>query len=166
MSTDVLLARLDAVGERLRTHASSPTPPGLTAPDPPTGERWDWGQVWAHLAEFIPYWRGQVRVALDAEENAPMPFGRVKSDPGRVAAIERDRHRPVAELMDRLERQLAELRRSIDSLSADQWSRRVSHSTLGVMDLATVFDEFLVGHLEQHAAQLDQLAGITREAGA
>jgi hypothetical protein len=154
-----LLVRLHAVGERLRTLARAPVPAGLTAADVPSGERWDWGQVWAHLAEFVPYWMGQVRMALDVEEDAPVPFGRVKSDPGRVAAIERDRHRPVAELMERLEGQLQELEDMIGSLSPEEWDRRVAHSTLGDMDMHSAFDEFLVGHLEQHADQLD---GLTR----
>jgi hypothetical protein len=152
-----LLTRLEAVAERLRRHAGSAAPAGLTAPDPPTGERWDWGQVWAHLAEFVPYWMDQVRLALEADE--PVPFGRTKADPGRIAAIERDRRLPVSQLMDRLEAHLAELKAMIGSLSPDDWTRRVSHSTMGIMDMPRVFDEFLVGHLEQHAAQLDELTG-------
>jgi hypothetical protein len=157
-----LRARLDRVAERLRRHAGSPTPEGLTAPDPPTGERWEWGQVWAHLGEFIPYWMDQVRMALEADPDVPPPFGRVKSDPGRIAAIERDRNRAAAELMDRLEGQMGELRAMIDGLSDEEWARRVAHPTLGVMGMPRVFDEFLVGHLEQHA---DQLEGLTGEVG-
>jgi hypothetical protein len=160
-----LLARVGAVRARLREHARRPPSPGLTAPDPPSGERWDWGQVWAHLAEFIPYWMDQVRLALGAAGEAPMAFGRVKSDPERVAAIERDRHRPVAELMERLEGQLDDLDRMIESVSPKALSGKVAHSTLGVMDLREAVDEFLVGHLEQHADQLDELAGLTRQAG-
>jgi hypothetical protein len=155
-----LIARVHAVGDRLRAHARTSAPAGLTEPDAPSGERWDWGQVWAHLAEFIPYWMGQVRLALQAEGDPPTPFGRVKTDPDRVGAIERDRHRPVAELMDRLEGQLRELEQLIASLSPEQWGRRVAHSTLGIMDMGTAVDEFLVGHLEQHADQLDGLAGV------
>jgi DinB superfamily len=154
-----LLVRLEAVAGRLRRHAESAAPGGLTAPDPPTGERWDWGQVWAHLAEFLPYWMGQVRMALAASPEEQVPFGRTKADPERIAAIERDRHVPVRELIDRLEGQMDDLRALVGSLSAEDWSRSVSHSTLGLMDMERVFDEFLVGHLEQHAAQLDELTG-------
>jgi hypothetical protein len=163
VTTGDLLARLNAVAGRLRMHARSPAPSGLTAPDPPTGERWEWGQVWAHLAEFIPYWMGQVRLALAADEDPPLSFGRVKSDPDRVAAIERGRNRPVPELMDRLEAQLRELEQLIATLSPEEWVRLVAHPTLGIMDMHRGFDEFLVGHLEQHADQLDRLAGITPE---
>lgn len=157
MSVDGLIARLGAVEQRLRDLAGMATPEGLTDPDPPTGERWDWGQVWAHLAEFVPYWLEQVRLALAWKGDQPIPFGRVKSDPGRVGAIERDRDRPVAELMDRLSGHVGELRAEIRNMPAEEWKRSVAHPTMGIMDLARVFDEFLVGHLEQHADQLESL---------
>jgi DinB superfamily len=156
-AVDEMLARVEVVQDRLEEHASSEPAPGLTTPDPPTGERWDWGQVWAHLAEFVPYWCGEVRLILGTEGSDPVPFGRVKSDPVRVAAIEADRHRPPRELMDRLVGQLEELRSLIRSLSSRDWERRGRHSTLGVMGMRAVFDEFLVGHLEAHADQLDGL---------
>src|SRR5438552_1680541 len=50
------LTRLDAVELRLDAHARSEPPTGLTDPDPPTGEQWDAGQVWSHLAEILYYW--------------------------------------------------------------------------------------------------------------
>lgn len=152
-----LLARVDAVQARLERHAVSPPPAGLTDPDPPTGERWDWGQVWAHLGEFVPYWSAQVRVIVETEGQDPVPFGRTKKDPARVAAIEADRYRQPSELMSRLTGQLDELRALIRRLRAEDWRRRGAHSTLGVMDMPAVFREFLVGHLEAHAAQLDGL---------
>ncbi|MGH2573599.1 MAG: DinB family protein [Actinomycetota bacterium] len=153
-----LLERLDAVAHKLRRHAASPPAAGLTSPDPPTGERWDWGQVWAHLGEFLPFWMEQVALICRAGNGEPVAFGRVKSDPARVEAIEADRHRPPPELMQRLESQLEDVRGLVASLSPKDWRRRGVHQTLGVMDVHTVFQEFLVGHLEQHAEQLDELA--------
>jgi hypothetical protein len=161
-----LLARIDQVEERLRRQAGSPSAGGLTDPDPPTGERWDYGQVWAHLGEFVPYWTEQVRLVMSASREQPVPFGRVKSDPGRVAAIERDRGLPADELMDRLSRQLEDLRTLVRSLSTADWGREGLHPTLGAMDLPGIFQEFLVGHLESHVGQLDGLRshGATPEA--
>lgn len=154
-----LLERLGAVLERLERLAVVEKPPGLTEPDPDTGERWEWGHVWAHLAEFIPYWLGEVhRILAAPPEEGPVAFGRVKTDPGRVAAIERDRGQPVAELADRMAGQVVELRRMIEELSPEAWRRRGLHQTLGEMDLPGIFEMFLVGHLEDHAAQLDALA--------
>jgi hypothetical protein len=152
-----LLGRLDEVEERLRLQASSPPTGGLTDPDQPTGERWDYGQVWAHLGEFVPYWSEQIRMVVDPSQDQPVPFGRVKSDPERVAAIERDRGLPAEELMDRLSHQLEDLRALVRGLSPVDWGRHGLHSTLGVMDLSKIFQEFLVGHLESHAGQLDGL---------
>ena len=64
-----------------------------------SGERWDRGQVWAHLAEFIPYWIAQAGPVLRGQASGePVPFGRTKSDPERIGAIERDRREPVSVL--------------------------------------------------------------------
>lgn len=152
-----LMARLDAVQARLEELSVSPPAPGLTDPDPPTGERWDWGQVWAHLAEFVPYWCGEVRLIVQSGGTDPVPFGRTKTDPARVAAIEANRRRAPVELMDRLAGQLTELRALILELTPADWERRGMHSTLGVVDMPAVVQDFLVGHLEAHADQLDAL---------
>jgi DinB superfamily len=152
------LERLDKVQVRLAAHASAHPAPGLTEPDQPSGERWDWGQVWAHLAEFVPYWLGQARLILGRPRSEdPVPFGRTKTDAGRVAAIEADRGRPPPELMGRLTEQLGELRAFTRGLS-EHWDRRGRHPTLGVMELPRLYEEFLIGHLEAHADQLDGLA--------
>jgi DinB superfamily len=154
---DQLLVRLEYVIMRLEAHALAPARPGLTEPDQPSGERWEWGQVWAHVAEFIPYWMGEIRSILAGPADEPAPFGRTKTDPDRIAAIERDRGQPVAELWNRMQGHLAGLWNFLDDLPADAWSRQGLHPTLGAMSVSMVADEMLVGHLEQHAAQLDGL---------
>ena len=40
-------------------HGKAEALAGLTDPEPGTGERWDAGQVWAHLAEFVGFWLAQ-----------------------------------------------------------------------------------------------------------
>ena len=94
MSADVdaILERLARVEERLSEHAAGPAPSGLTEPDPGEEERWEAGQVWAHLAEFPGYWLGEVRRVVDGPGSEAVPFGRIKTDPDRIAAIERDRN--------------------------------------------------------------------------
>jgi hypothetical protein len=94
-AVDELIGRLRSVERRLVEHAEAEDrglPAGLTAPDPGGEERWEAGQVWAHVAEFPAYWLGQVRRVLAGGPD-PVPFGRVKTDPDRLAAIERDRRR-------------------------------------------------------------------------
>ena len=157
-AADELTLRLQHVVMRLEERAGTPSAPGLTQPDQPSGEQWEWGQVWAHLAEFIPYWMDQIAIVVAEDGSDPVPFGRVKTDPERIRAIETDRNRPVSELWARMRGQLADLWNLIDHLPERDWAKRGLHPTLGVMDMPRIFDEFLVGHLEQHAAQLDGLA--------
>jgi hypothetical protein len=155
------LQRLDAVERRLAAHAQRDTTVAEgrhTDPDPPTGETWEWGQVWAHLGEFLPYWLVQATDVVSRYSGEPVPFGRVKSDPERVAAIARDRNGQVRALWRRTDDGIAAVRVFLAELNDDAWTARGVHQTLGVMSLAQIVDEFMVGHLEQHAAQLDGLS--------
>ncbi|MBI4307352.1 MAG: DinB family protein [Chloroflexi bacterium] len=158
------LARLDAVTRRLVEHTRAGMPSGLTEPDSQTGERWDAGQVWAHLAEFLPYWMGEVRQIIEVRSSGPAPFGRVKSDPGRVAAIERGRRQPIEAHMTRMAAAIGELRAMLAQLPPEAWAARGKHPTLGWMDLPQIVERFMVGHLEEHADQLDSLRKSTPEA--
>jgi DinB superfamily len=160
---DSLLLRVQYVAVRLEEHARSAPAAGLTEPDEPSKEQWEWGQVWAHLAEFIPYWMGQARLVLAGDGSEAVPFGRVKTDEGRVGAIERDRSVPADELWSRMRSQMADLWNFLDDLSPEDWAKRGVHPTLGEMDVAGLMERFVVGHLEEHAAQLDGL--VAAQAG-
>ena len=154
-----LIDRLDAVEERLAARAAVQTrSDARTAPDPGSGERWDVGQVWAHLAEFVPYWIDQARGVISAYEDEPVPFGRTKSDAGRVAAIERDRTQPLSVLWSDAHTDIESLRHFLETLDDRAMEARGVHPTRGVMRMDRILEEFLVGHLEEHAGQLDELA--------
>ena len=90
------LADLARAMERLDAHAAAQPPTGLTEPDQPSGERWDAQQVWAHLAEFGSYWLPELLLIVDTASDEPVPFGRTKTDPHRIAEIECHRYGPVA----------------------------------------------------------------------
>jgi DinB superfamily len=167
MSTEAagFVERLDAVRGRLDALAPRPAPAALTDPDPRTGERWDWGQVWAHIAEFPEYWLGQIRRARAGWAGQPVPFGRVSSDPARIQAIEDDRHTPPADLLARVSADLDDCATLIQGLDAEGWRLEGLHSTLGVMDMERILDEFVVGHLEGHADQLEGLVDERRPSG-
>jgi threonine dehydratase len=164
--SDELQARLDRVERRLGEHAAQPVPSGLTDPDPGGEERWEAGQVWAHLAEFPAFWLGQVRAVLaaaDAGQEQPIRFGRTKADADRIAAIERERHTDPGELLDRVRRDLAEVREAARGLPDAAWTVRGEHPTLGEMPVSRIVERFIVGHLEEHADQLDGLELVTIE---
>ncbi|MGH2392060.1 MAG: DinB family protein [Candidatus Limnocylindria bacterium] len=152
-----LLARMAVAEGRLAAFAEHP-PPGLTDADPATGERWDAGQAWAHVAEFVPYWQGEIERVLAGAGAEPVPFGRTTEDPGRVGAIEAGRHEPPTEQMARLAGALMLLRRYLARLSEEQWSARGLHERRGEMTVAEILDRFVVSHLEEHADQLEKLA--------
>ena len=57
---------------------------------------------------------------------------------------------------------MADLWYVIEHLRPEDWAKRGVHPTLGVMAVPRIFDEFVVGHLEQHAGQLDGLAVAAR----
>jgi hypothetical protein len=154
------LARLDAVEAGFVVAAARKRSIDLTSPDPSTGEQWEEGQVWAHLSEFVPYWIAEARLVVAGTGEEPVPFGRVKSDEGRLAAIAERRHEPVEDLATVVLTDIGILRSFLTELgdSPETWARAGKHSTLGVMDLHHIFEEFLVGHLEQHLRQLEALA--------
>jgi len=152
-----LLARMDAAEARMAALALDP-PPGLTDADPATGEQWDAGQAWAHVAEFIPFWQGETEKVVTTYAGEPVPFGRSKDDPGRVGYIAANRHEPPGEQMARLAGSLMLFRQYLDTLSETDWSARGLHPRLGEMTVAEFVDRFTVAHLEEHADQLEKLA--------
>jgi len=156
---DSLLARLADAERRLVEHAAAPLPAGLTDPDPGEVERWEAGQVWAHLAEFPGYWLAQVRRVVDRPTHEPVSFGRVKTDAGRIEAIERDRHSDPAALLARVRTSLAEVTDYARLLPADAWGRRGTHPARGEMTVHQIVERFIVDHISEHADQLDSLAG-------
>lgn len=158
------LARLSAVERRLGEHAARPLPSGLTDPDPGASERWEAGQVWAHLAEFPGFWLDQIRAILAARTDGaqgPIPFGRMKTDASRTEPIERERRTAPAELLQRVTSKLDELSTTLTALPDDAWNASGMHPTLGEMGLATIVERFVLSHLEEHADQLDGLELVT-----
>jgi DinB superfamily len=144
--------RLLAAAGRIRASAGILPDDALTDPDPESGERWDRGQVLAHVAEMLPYW-GQQAELIAAGRQAE--FGRVKGDPDRLAAIERDRREDPERLLGRVDEGVAAVLALLDRLDAAALARTGRHQTLGEMTVAEIIDRFAVAHLEEHAEQLD-----------
>lgn len=157
-SVNSLIARMEDAERRLAEHAASPPPTALSDPDPGGEERWEAGQVWAHLAEFPAFWLEQLRGVVEGGTDAPVPFGRVKTDPARIEAIERERHTDPAALLERVRASLAQVSDAVRTFSDEQWRARGVHPTLGEMNAERIVERFIVGHLEEHAAQLDSIA--------
>jgi hypothetical protein len=154
------LDRLDDGEARLVALATRPFPAGLTDPDAGGEERWDAAQVWAHLAEFPAYWVGEARKILaTSADGPPPPFGRTATDAGRIAAIERDRFLLPDELWQRVHSGIGTARAYATGLSPDEWQRLGEHPRRGPVPVGFVLDQFVAGHLGEHATQLEKLAG-------
>jgi hypothetical protein len=148
--------RLTAVAARLRDLSRGQLD-GRTDPDPATGERWQAGQVWAHLAEFIPYWISQAERVLAEESSDPVPFGRARASADHIAAIERDRHQGPNALWHDAKEDLNDLRAFLGDISDRAWQTKGVHPTRGLMTVSQLIEELLIGHLELHATQLEHL---------
>ena len=151
--------RLQAAAGRIRASALVLPEEALTDPDPDSGERWDRGQVLAHVAEMLPYWAQQAELVAAGRQRE---FGRVASDPDRIAAIERDRREDPGRLLGRVDEGVAVVLALVDGLDDQALARTGRHQTLGDMTVAEIVDRFAVAHLEEHADQLDP--GGAREA--
>jgi hypothetical protein len=152
--------RLLAAAGRIRAAAPLLPEEALTDPDPDTGERWDRGQVLAHVAEMLPYWAEQVELVVAGDQ---VPIGRSRSDPRRVGAIERDRGEDPSRLLDRVDDGVGVVLALLERLDDDALARSGRHELLGEMTAAAIVDRFLVDHLEEHAGQLE--AGRRHGAG-
>jgi hypothetical protein len=120
----------------------------------------DWGpkEVLAHVAEMAPYWVGQIDTLLSAPAGPePPPFGRVATDTTRIESIGRDRALPAADLLARIDAGLANADARIRKLTPDDAARRGIHGRLGEMTVAGIAERFIVGHLEEHVVQLDEI---------
>ncbi|MGH2417058.1 MAG: DinB family protein [Candidatus Limnocylindria bacterium] len=159
-AVDALLARMADAERRLAEHASAPVPSGMTEPDPGAKERWEAGQVWAHVAEFPGYWLEQVERVVELGAHEPATFGRTKTDAARVEAIERDRHEDPEALLARARTALARATDTARGLPSEAWQLRGTHPARGEMTVQEIVERFIVEHLEEHADQLDLLRRV------
>ena len=159
---DSLLDRLRAasaglLATRPAVEAGAPWPLAATI-DNSDEAHWGPPEVLAHLAEMATYWTGEIeRVLAGAPE--PVPFGRMATDPVRLAVLERDRSLPPRELYDRTTSALERLERRLAELTPADLARRGLHPRLGEMTVAQIPERFVATHLAEHVAQLEALLG-------
>ena len=120
-----------------------------------------WGppEVLAHVAEMLPYWLGQIETIVAAPEGEVPSFGRVATAANRLARIGEDRKLPVGELLDRVAGAASTAGRRLAELTPAEAGRHGVHERLGEMSLPAIVERFVVGHLEDHVRQLDEVVG-------
>jgi hypothetical protein len=138
----------------------------LVAGEPwPLSEHWgtepeaDWGprEILAHLDEMLVFWVEQLKHVLAGDPAVATPFGRVASDPRRLARIEEERRMSSDALLDEIGIGADRAATFAASLSAADGKRRGLHATRGEILVGESIERFLVTHFEEH---IDQLRGV------
>lgn len=150
-AVDDLRVRLLTARERLRlvplvdTHRQGP-------PDPQSGERWDRHNVLGHMAEFLPFWAANLGRALEG--------GLVGREPGsteRRAGIESGEGIAEEELRRRIESGCDAAAAFLLGIVDADLGRRLKRVSGERVTLRKAIDQYLVGHLEAHVSQLEEL---------
>lgn len=133
--------------------------PWALAEDFGTGPEASWGprEVLAHLVEMLPFWLGELERVVDGDGSTPVPFGRIADDTVRIGMIGRERTLPMRVLFARLDAGIAEWRRRLTELTDTDRAKVGVHLRLGEMPVGRIADRFVVGHLEDHVAQLEAI---------
>ncbi len=131
--------------------ATGPDQPG--PPDPKTGERWDRYNVLGHMAEILPYWIGELTVAMEDG----IPIGRQTGSVERQAGIDGGRAVGEAKLRRQVYAGLADLVRFLDRLRLGDLDRTITMRNRGEQPMRWAVENLLVAHVEEHCSQLTNL---------
>jgi DinB superfamily len=118
-----------------------------------------WGppELLAHVAEFLPYWLGEIERILEGPSTPPVPFGRLQTDSVRIGLIGRERTLPLRELVSRIRSESGRVAARMRELTDAEVDRVGVHPTRGEMRVRDMLEPFLAGHLEGHVTQLREI---------
>ena len=122
-----------------------------------------WGprELLAHVAEMLPFWLGELERVVDGASGTgireAVPFGRVAEDAVRVGLIERDRTLPLRVLFGRIDTGLRDWSDRLSVLSDDERGYLGRQARLGEMPAGEILERFVIGHAEDHIAQLGSI---------
>jgi hypothetical protein len=134
-------------------------PPWPLAEDYGTGPEASWGpgEVLAHVEEMLPFWLGEMERVIDGPGPGPTPFGRIADDPVRIGIIGRDRSLPLRVLIDRVDDGFQAWEDRLGTLTDEDRTRMGRHPRLGEMAAGDILERFVIGHAEDHIAQLTEI---------
>ena len=135
--------------------------PWQLAEDYGTGPEASWGprEVLAHVEEMLPFWLGEMERVIDGDGSDPVPFGRTAEDPLRIGIIDRDRSLPLRVLFGRIDAGLGGWAARLATLTPSERERIGVHPRLGQMPAPAILERFVLGHAEDHVAQLVDILG-------
>jgi len=118
--------------------------------DPKTGERWDRFNILGHMSEFGTFWSRELSAAL---AGAP-EFGRMPGSSERLDAVAGGAERGEAALKRQVARGIEEMLAMLAQLQPADLERPVVMRGRGEVTVRWALENLLVGHLEEHCAQL------------
>jgi DinB family protein len=119
----------------------------------PDKDAWSAMETLGHMTEMIPYWLNHCRVLIAATGDPPR-FGRTAGSPERLAGVAHGATAKPDALLARLEQEVRAAAGTIRTLSVVERSKRGISSERGEMTVADVVESFIVGHAEEHLAQV------------
>jgi hypothetical protein len=118
----------------------------------PGNDGWSAMQTLGHMTEMIPYWLHHCR-ALIAATGAPPRFGRTAGSPERLAGVAHGATADPQALLARLEQEVRAAAGTIRTLTAAERNKR-GLAERGEVTVNEVLESFIVGHAEEHLAQV------------
>ena len=119
----------------------------------PGENEWSAMQTLGHMTEMIPYWLNHCRVLI-AATGEPPSFGRAPGSPERLAGVAHGATAQPDVLLSQLQSEVRAAAGAIRKLSVTERSKRGLHPGRGEMTVADVLESFIVGHAEEHLAQI------------
>jgi hypothetical protein len=119
----------------------------------PGQNEWSAMQTLGHMTEMIPYWLHHCRVLIAATGELPT-FGRTAGSPERLAGVARGEAADPEALLSQLGDEVRGAASTIRRLSTTERRKRGIYTGRGEMTVADVIESFIVGHAEEHVAQV------------
>ena len=119
----------------------------------PGENEWSAMQTLGHMTEMIPYWLNHCRLLIAAAGDPPR-FGRTPGSPERLAGVTRGATARPDVLLTQLESAVRSAATAIRKLSVEECGKRGVNAERGEVTVAEVIESFIVGHAEEHLAQV------------
>jgi hypothetical protein len=121
-------------------------------------DEWSAVQVIGHVIELIPYWTREIQALADASGEPPH-FGRGLDAPERLAAVAHAAGSDPDELLRQLDGAVRAGAAAMRAMTPEQRAKTGVHNRRGELPVAEFIEILIVGHVEDHLAQIKQVLG-------
>lgn len=119
---------------------------------PGSENEWSAMQTLGHIVEMIPYWMRDCQRIIASD--SPPPFGRGIDAPERLEGVEQAASKNPDELLKQLRSAVTFASADILAISTAERAKKGIHIRKGETSVAEIIETFVVGHAEDHLAQI------------